>query len=762
MQANALSFNAEVFAPDGLSWSGTLIGSDEFVVAVIGSQGNALADRVTVNADGGMSDRYPSLEPLSSGTARIMFLTYGTNGVFGDGEFEIGEDLAVAAFGDGNRTEVESTPQNLVSIIEGAGSLNLDQREVQNLIRTTVEQSVTEAGSQDLIVAASVEIVDESETRIADIVPSSVAENAEGIVPIEVGETIVIRGTTNRNPAVTDISVAVTGGQSADGLTKSVNEWDEDGVWSAEISTEELSPGEYTVLADDGEFVYEQTVNIVAEGTFAPGERFEASTGELQSRMRELEQQLNNLQSERDSLEEAGEQERVEELENEIQEIEGQIQEIQTRLERKSGGAGTLEVSIDRANSARVGEALEIITTVTNPTSDSPAEGQVEAEVPNVGVQAKQVEVEGGSSRTVEFAIPTERGQQGTYTATVATEGDSDSTDVNINRASGGQDTDVVEGNGDGNNETNENLLEQLNDRADSPLLFGGVAGLIGGGILGGSYLVYRGRGSGDKHRTVAKECPECGIRMDTSKAFCGSCGTQINEDSSEDTASESLSVSSYDKVTANELIESNSKYQVHNASVEGSNKSAWMVTLSTEGNRTLESSRTQDFLEDIRPWDKMDDHPNLLSVYGHGTDPLPWLVMESGNHTTVLDMVDKLSNDQKIDILTEVCEGVHHVHRYGITYQNLSIDSVTVTDGTNVKLRGVLDYLNKMSDSKVTDQTVIYNIGNIAKELLTGPSANSVPDEVWREIDRALSEEPAERHDTVLHFRDSLRQAYE
>jgi hypothetical protein len=66
------------------------------------------------------------------------------------------------------------------------------------------------------------------------------------------------------------------------------------------------------------------------------------------------------------------------------------------------------------------------------------------------------------------------------------------------------------------------------------------------------------------------------------------------------------------------------------------------------------------------------------------------------------------------------------------------------------------------MSDSKVTDQTVIYNIGNIAKELLTGPSANSVPDEVWREIDRALSEEPAERHDTVLHFRDSLRQAYE
>jgi outer membrane protein assembly factor BamB len=289
---------------------------------------------------------------------------------------------------------------------------------------------------------------------------------------------------------------------------------------------------------------------------------------------------------------------------------------------------------------------------------------------------------------------------------------------------------------------------------------------LLGGGVLGSGYLAYRRRDSDDEEdKTVAKECPECGSRVDATKDFCGNCGAQVDgrekEDRQKTESAETVNVSSYEEFSTGEVVETGSGYQVQEANLDSSERSVWVVTPSAEGGQTLNVSNTEAFLEDIEPWTKMDNHPNLLQIYGHGTEPLPWLATEAGDYPHILEVADELSVEEKIDVVTQVCEAVHHVHRYGITYQDLSIDSVTVTDGTKVKLRGPLNYLNGTSDSEVTEQTVIYNIGSIAKELLTGPSAGNVPEEVWQEIDRALSEDPSNRHDTVLHLRDSLSQAF-
>jgi serine/threonine protein kinase len=194
---------------------------------------------------------------------------------------------------------------------------------------------------------------------------------------------------------------------------------------------------------------------------------------------------------------------------------------------------------------------------------------------------------------------------------------------------------------------------------------------------------------------------------------------------------------------------------------VKETGESVWVVTPSTEGDQTLDVSQTQEFLDYIEPWTKMEGHPNLLSVYGHGKEPLPWMAIETGDYPSVTETADKLSQDEKIDILTQVCEAVHHVHRYGIVYENLSPESIKITDEGQVKLRGPLDHFSHTSNSEVTEQTVVYRIGNIAKYLFTGNSSEGLPGEAEREIDKALSEQPSERHETVLHFRDALTQAY-
>jgi hypothetical protein len=190
--------------------------------------------------------------------------------------------------------------------------------------------------------------------------------------------------------------------------------------------------------------------------------------------------------------------------------------------------------------------------------------------------------------------------------------------------------------------------------------------------------------------------------------------------------------------------------------------ESVWVVTPSTEGGQTLDVSQTENFLEEIETWAKMDDHPNHLQIYGHGTEPLPWLAVEPAEYPSMRDVADDLSENQKVEVLSQICEAVHHVHRYGIVYRNLSPEIVRIADESQVKLRGVLDYLGDGSDTEVTERDIVHRIGNIAKYLLASSESRGTPDKVWKVIDKSVTPNPNKRHDTVLHFRDELRQAYE
>jgi outer membrane protein assembly factor BamB len=296
----------------------------------------------------------------------------------------------------------------------------------------------------------------------------------------------------------------------------------------------------------------------------------------------------------------------------------------------------------------------------------------------------------------------------------------------------------------------------------------GAWGAILGGGVLGAGYLAYRRRDTdGEEDKAVARECPECGSRVEASKSFCSNCGTEISSDGQTNTGTErkteqSVRVSDYGDLSVGETVEEGQGYQVSEARLEGENESVWVVTPSTGGAETLDASYTQDFLEDIEPWAKMDDHPNLLQAYGYGAEPLPWLAMEPADYPSIKDLSGDLPVNQSIDVLSQICEAVHHVHRYGIVYENLSAESVKLTNDGQVKLRGALDYLGSVSDPDISEQDVVHQIGKIAKGLLTGPSSENIPGDVWVEIDKALSGDSEESHETVLHFRDSILHTYE
>jgi Protein kinase domain. len=139
------------------------------------------------------------------------------------------------------------------------------------------------------------------------------------------------------------------------------------------------------------------------------------------------------------------------------------------------------------------------------------------------------------------------------------------------------------------------------------------------------------------------------------------------------------------------------------------------------------------------------------------------------------------------------VCEAVHHVHRYGTAYRNLTTESVLQTGEESIKLRGVLDQFDEPDpwynapeefDGESTERSTVYRIGLIAYELFTGelpypeyPNGNpeaAVQDAKLRSLDeqlsdhsadvaatleKALAHSPEDRYETVLHMRDAFEQ---
>ncbi|MFP4632709.1 MAG: PGF-CTERM sorting domain-containing protein, partial [Halobacteriales archaeon] len=166
-------------------------------------------------------------------------------------------------------------------------------------------------------------------TEVTDVVPAEM-DNLTGVQPIEQGETMVIRGVTNRNPDQAIVSTTVDDGpeEGVAALSEpTTDEWGHDGVWEVEIEvTDEVVPGNYTFEAegvDDQDFV---DVQVVGEGE--AGDRSEDDVDSLREEVDDLEDEVERLRGERDEL-----QDRIDELEDENEDLEQERDDLEEDLE---------------------------------------------------------------------------------------------------------------------------------------------------------------------------------------------------------------------------------------------------------------------------------------------------------------------------------------------------------------------------------------------------------------------------------------------
>jgi hypothetical protein len=194
-------------------------------------------------------------EPLAEGPARGMILTSGRDQVFGNGDYRIPSNLTNL---EGDKLEkagkwVDTTATNMKDILTAIQDKNDTKSQI---IEKIIDITVEAAGSDDLIIGSEFLVRRDSGTRITHIYPAQYEHresNNAHIYKMEAGETMTIKGVTNRNPS-NSIVVSLEDSWGSPISHEEINEWGRDGEWECQLTlSEDISQGKYELSANDGD-----------------------------------------------------------------------------------------------------------------------------------------------------------------------------------------------------------------------------------------------------------------------------------------------------------------------------------------------------------------------------------------------------------------------------------------------------------------------------------------------------------------------------
>ena len=306
--------------------------------------------------------------------------------------------------------------------------------------------------------------------------------------------------------------------------------------------------------------------------------------------------------------------------------------------------------------------------------------------------------------------------------------------------------------------------FEETSESTNVPII-PGLGGVVMAGMGYGAYKYMQMKGN---KKSASIDSTSDNTAVDRSKS--------LESNQSPPEGNESAEIRSYADITTTEVIRTEEAFQV-TAGNTSTGQEVWVITPSRD-DETISTDTYDAMLEQISPWAHMDPHPNLLEVYGHGSEPLVWAAVEPVEGSPLSDGIDDFSTEEILEVLIEVCEAVHHIQRYGLSYQQLSMDSVFINDNGTAVLNGILDHIGMIEpvyklpnqdEDPTTERADVYRISAMLYEILTGELPNhpdvtpashhtsSLTDKLDDVLIDALSPDPVDRPETVLHLRDKF-----
>ena len=338
--------------------------------------------------------------------------------------------------------------------------------------------------------------------------------------------------------------------------------------------------------------------------------------------------------------------------------------------------------------------------------------------------------------------------------------------------------------------------------------IVGGAAGVLGAGTL---YLAARRRGR--SKRTTANDS---GSRSATGTDVPAASSVGADEQASgtvdeTDPPGRTHPVAQLDTrfedFEVGTAIGNGQLTEVMEATHESSDATIAIETLSAGDDRTVDQRLFDQFTDGVDVWERLDDHPNLLSVLASGTEPIPWVGLKHCTEPLTPTAVAHRSPEVILELMSGVLEGLHHGHRYGqyhgaVTPRNVMLrssetggepmpvigdwlvaaprldDSLAVAavyprfaapeqvdpDGqpdarTDVYQAGILAHVLLADSFPIEDASAAYGeYGD--KRVASRAVSPAISDDLAVILETALAVDPDDRYETALHFRDALKRS--
>lgn len=238
---------------DAVAVDGVAAGAAEVGLVVVDEQGGIRTRSIRVAPDTTFEASAP-LAGLAEGRVTALLVAPGRDGEFGSGS---------ARAPDGETIRLDSVDAFL-RYVEAQRDRDLTGTRILARIDDDV---LTAAGSDDLSVRQSFRLA-APRTAVRDVVPAD-RPNATGVLAVPPGGTMLVRGTTNRNPDDSLVVVEVVEGPSAAAFPSvTTAAWGTEGIWTARLAVPAgVTPGTYTLRVDDGATTVTRQVVIGREPT---------------------------------------------------------------------------------------------------------------------------------------------------------------------------------------------------------------------------------------------------------------------------------------------------------------------------------------------------------------------------------------------------------------------------------------------------------------------------------------------------------------
>lgn len=224
-----------------------------------------------------------------------------------------------------------------------------------------------------------------------------------------------------------------------------------------------------------------------------------------------------------------------------------------------------------------------------------------------------------------------------------------------------------------------------------------------------------------------------------------------------------------YEDYDQGDLLGEGKRTCVVQAAVSEYGEDVALCTLSTETSETIDTAVLDRFVEGIEAWSTIDDHDNILSVKDWGETPVPWAALELADGQFDPRAFADRAVETKRDLITQLCEAVHHGHRYGLVHGSLTPSNVLYVDDGSISLRvadwGVnapalagqdsdqandIERIAAITYELVSGTRIPENSADVAESKAVGASLQTVFEKVWE----------GEGYETALHLRDAITSA--